>query len=123
MGGFTTKDLKRWCLSAIAVALIYNWWSLLAITSRPLLSAVARRTSHEDQEQLTITPQHGDANKAKIMFANSHALLDRIKQDAEQLPCQSIWRLICDHIAATAGRLRTGLNAALLPPKPPLLAG
>jgi hypothetical protein len=133
--GFTTKDLKRCRLSAMAVALVYNWWSLFvrlgspdarreAITSRPLLlSAVARRTSHAGQQQLTITPQHGDANKAKSMFANIHALLQRIKQHAEQLPCQSIWQLICDHIAATVGRLRASINAAMPPPKPPLLAG
>jgi hypothetical protein len=109
--GFTTKDLKRCRLSAMAVALIYNWWSLFvrlgspdarreAITSRPLLlSAVARRTSHAGQQQLTITPQHSDANKAKTMFANIHALLQRIEQHAEQLPSHSIWQLICDHIA------------------------
>lgn len=132
--GFTTKDLKRCRLSAMAVALIYNWWSLFvrlgspdarreAITSRPLLlSAVARRTSHAGQQQLTITPQHNDANKAKALFANIHALLQAIKQHAEQLPGQSVWQLICDHIAATVGRLR-GLGAALSPPMPLRLAG
>jgi hypothetical protein len=134
-GGFTTKDLKRCRLSAMAVALIYHWWSLFvrlgspdarreAITSRPLLlSAVARRTSHAGQQQLTITPQHGDANKARTIFATIHALLESIKRHAEQLPRQSIWSLICDHIAATVGLLRAGLNVALSPPKPPSLAG
>lgn len=47
-GGFTTQDLKRCRFNAIAVALMYNWWSLFvslahpkarleAITSRPFL--------------------------------------------------------------------------------------
>ena len=57
-GGFTTQDLARCRLSALAVAPIYNWWSLFvrlgnpkarleAITSRPfLLSAVTRQTTH-----------------------------------------------------------------------------
>ena len=51
-GGFTTHDLHRCQLSARAVALIYNWWSLFvrlanpearleAMTSRPwLMSSV-----------------------------------------------------------------------------------
>ena len=60
-GGFTTHDLHRCQLSARAVALIYNWWSLFvrlanpearreAITSRPwLMSSVGRRTEHAGQ--------------------------------------------------------------------------
>jgi hypothetical protein len=48
-GGFTTQDLARCRLSALAVALVYNWWSLFVrlgnpkarletITSRPFCS-------------------------------------------------------------------------------------
>jgi hypothetical protein len=60
-GGFTTHDLHRCQLSARAVALIYNWWSLFvrlahpkarreAITSRPwLLASVGRKTEHAGQ--------------------------------------------------------------------------
>ena len=76
-GGFTTHDPARCRLSALAVALIYNWWSLFvrlgnpkarleAITSRPsLLSAVARQTNHSGAQYLTISPQHAQADKAK----------------------------------------------------------
>src|SRR6266513_3975111 len=79
-GGFTTQDLARCRLSAQAVALIYNWWSLFvrlgnpkarleAITSRPfLLSAVARQTTHGGAQHLTITPQHAEADKAKSLL-------------------------------------------------------
>jgi hypothetical protein len=64
------------------VALIYNWWSLFvrlcnpkarleAITSRPfLLSAVARQTNHSGAQHLTISPQHAQADKAKLLLAN-----------------------------------------------------
>ena len=66
-GGFTTHDLRRCQLSARAVALIYNWWSLFvrlanpearreAITSRPwLMSSVGRRTEHAGQTTITLT--------------------------------------------------------------------
>ena len=65
-GGFTTHDLHRCQLSARAVALIYNWWSLFvrlanpearleAITSRPwLMSSVGRRTEHAGQTTITL---------------------------------------------------------------------
>ena len=67
----------------LAVAQIYNWWSIFtrmatrashgeAITTRPLLQhAVARRTRHANQTRLHISSLHG---KAK-MVAN---LLSRI---------------------------------------------
>ena len=66
-GGYTTRDLKRCRLSAMTVALAYNWWSLFvrlahplarleAITSRPLLlSGIGRLTAHAGQAQLSIT--------------------------------------------------------------------
>ena len=67
-GGFTTKDLHRCQLTARAVALAYNWWSLFvrlahpkarmeALNSRPLLLAgIAEKTRHARQDLLTITP-------------------------------------------------------------------
>jgi hypothetical protein len=66
-GGFTTHDLHRCHLSARAVALIYNWWSLfvrlaspearrVAIISRLwLMSSVRRRTEHAGQTTITLT--------------------------------------------------------------------
>ena len=69
-GGFTTHDLHRCQLSARAVALIYNWWSLFvrlanpqarreAITSRPwLMSSVGRKTEHAGQTTITLTGLH-----------------------------------------------------------------
>ena len=91
-GGFTTQDLARCRLSALAVALVYNWWSLFvrlgnpkarleAITSRPfLLSSVARQTTHGGAKQLTITPQHAEADKAKVLLGAIHALIDTVQK-------------------------------------------
>lgn len=74
-GGYMTHDIKRCRLTADAVALIDNWWSLFvrlanpdarleAITSRPfLLSGVARKTEHAGQQHLKITPLHGKHSK------------------------------------------------------------
>lgn len=71
--GFTTQDMKRCRLSAMGVALVYNWWSLFvrlanpqarmeALTSRALLlSGVGRKTSHAGQQHLAIAPMHGKA--------------------------------------------------------------
>ena len=75
-GGFTTHDLKRCCLVASMVALIYNWWNLFlrlanphkhheAITSRLLLlHGVTTKAQYGGQTALTITSQH--AKKATI---------------------------------------------------------
>jgi len=69
-GGFTTHGLHRCQLSARAVALIYNWWSLFArlaspvaqreaITSRPwLMSSVGSKTEHAGQTTITLTGLH-----------------------------------------------------------------
>lgn len=127
-GGFTTHDLSRCRLSAMAVALVYNWWSLFvrlgnpgarleAITSRPfLLAAVARRTTHAGAQQLTITPQHGKAEEAKSMLTSIHALLERFRQVAEQLRSRSVWQLICEHIVATVARFKPSTQLGLPPP-------
>ena len=64
-GGFTTHDLKRCCLVASMVALIYNWWNLFlrlanphkhheAITSRLLLlHGVTTKAQYGGQTALT----------------------------------------------------------------------
>ena len=127
-GGFTTQDLTRCRLSALAVALIYNWWSLFvrlgnpkarleAITSRPfLLSAVARQTTHGGAQHLTITSQHAQANKAQSMLAAIHALINQFKVAAEQLKTKSVWQLVCEHILTTVARFRSKIPRLLAPP-------
>lgn len=129
-GGFTTQDLARCRLSAMAVALIYNWWSLFvrlgnpkarleAITSRPfLLSAVARRSNHGGAQHLTITPQHAEADKAKSLLAGIHGLLARFKVAAEQLKTKSVWQLLCEHLLSTVASFKPKILRLLLPPTP-----
>jgi hypothetical protein len=133
--GFTTHDLARCRLSASAVALVYNWWSLFvrlgnpaarleAITSRPfLIAAVARRTTHANTQQLTITPQHAKAGAAQSMLTSIHGLLARFRDIAEQLQSTSVWQLICEHIMATVARFKPGQRLGLPPPAPVLLSG
>jgi hypothetical protein len=101
-GGFTTQDLKRCRLTAMAVALVYNWWSLFvrlanpkarleAITSRPfLLSGVALRTTHSGQQHLSITTLHGNAQEAQGMLSRVSRMLNHWKIAAEQLPLKSV---------------------------------
>ena len=132
-GGFTTQDLARCRLSAMAVALIYNWWSLFvrlgnpkarleAITSRPfLLSAVARRTTHGGAQHLTITSQHAQADKAKSLLAAIHRLLARFKIAAEQLKTKSVWQLVCEHILTTVAHYKPKIPSLLYPPTSRLL--
>jgi hypothetical protein len=129
-GGFTTQDLARCRLSAMAVALIYNWWSLFvrlgnpkarleAITSRPfLLSAVARRSHHGGAQHLTITPQHAEADKAKSLLSGIHGLLARFKVAAEQLKTKSVWQLLCQHLLTTVARFKPKILRLLVPPTP-----
>ena len=111
-GGYMTQDIKRCQLTASAVALIYNWWSLFvrlanpnarmeAITSRPfLLSGVARKTEHAGQQHLKITPLHGKNQKAREMLARVSALLQEWKSTAEQLGSLSVWMRVCESITA-----------------------
>lgn len=109
-GGYTTHDLKRCRLSAMTVALAYNWWSLFvrlahpearreAITSRPLLlSGIGRLTSHAGQAQLTITPMHGRAKQARTLLTAVSERLKAWKLTAEQLPIVSVWQRVCQFI-------------------------
>lgn len=113
-GGFTTHDLHRCRLSARAVALIYNWWTLFvrlahpdarreAITSRPwLMSSVGRRTEHAGQTTITITGQHAHFAKARAALRRVSAMLHEwMRQAAEQLNVRSVWQLCCDHLKRT----------------------
>ena len=109
-GGFTTSDIARCRLSAKAVALVYNWWSLFvrlanpkarmeAITSRPLLlSGIARQTSHAGQHHITVTAMHGYGLEAKAMLTRISALLKFWKNNAEQFNLKTVWQYACEHI-------------------------
>jgi hypothetical protein len=100
-GGFTTQDLTRCRL--LAVALIYNWWSLFvrladpehhreAITSRPLLlSAIARKTQHAGQVTLSITSPHGMRDSARRAYVRIAGFLAELRQNAEQLDPLARW--------------------------------
>jgi uncharacterized protein YegP (UPF0339 family) len=113
-GGFTTHDLHRCQLSARAVALIYNWWSLFvrlanpearreAITSRPwLMSSVGRKTEHAGQTTITLTGLHAHFAKAKSALMRVSALLnDWTARAAEQFNNTTVWNLVCDHLKLT----------------------
>ncbi len=131
-GGYTTQDLARCRLSALAVALIYNWWSLFvrlgnpqarleAITSRPfLLTAVARQTTHSGAKHLKITSQHAEADKAKAMLSAIHGLIEKFKSAAEQFKTKSVWQLVCEHIVATVAHFGPKIPLSLAPPIPDL---
>lgn len=111
-GGFTTQDIARCQLSAQAVALIYNWWSLFvrlanptqhqeAITSKPLLlQAIGRQTKHANKTTITIAPLHAKKDKA-IQWLN--CISRRLKQyqaNAEQLKISVLkqcWLFIKQH--------------------------
>ncbi|HXV11373.1 MAG TPA: transposase [Burkholderiales bacterium] len=125
-GGFTTHDLARCQLSARAVALIYNWWSLFvrlahpearreAITSRPwLMSSIGRKTEHAGQTTISLTGLHADFDLARIALTRVSTLLQGwARQTAEQLRPRLVWHCVCDHLKQ--------LLAGILPPKTPAL--
>ena len=122
-GGFTTHDLHRCQLSARAVAVIYNWWSLFvrlanpearleAMTSRPwLMSSVGRRTEHAGQTTITLTGQHAYFDKARqVLMRVSSQLQTWMSEAAEQFNAPSVWLRCCDHLKRTI--------AAIGPPAP-----
>ena len=127
-GGFTTHDLHRCQLSARAVALIYNWWSLFvrlanpearleAITSRPwLMSAVGRRTEHAGQTTITLTGQHAYFDKARqVLMRVSSQLQAWANEAAEQLQARSVWVRCCDHLKRTLAAIGPPKALRLLP--------
>lgn len=127
-GGFTTHDLHRCQLSARAVALIYNWWSLFvrlanpearreAITSRPwLMSAIGRRTEHAGQTTLTLTGLHADFRKAQAVLTRvSGWLKEWATRAAEQFNPTTVWRQCCDHLKRTLAAIGPPQTHRLLP--------
>ena len=116
--GFTTHDLHRCQLSARAVALLYNWWSLFvrlanpearleAITSRPwLMSSVGRRTEHAGQTTITLTGQHAHFDKARqVLTRISSQLQAWVSEAAEQLKSRSVWMHCCEYLKRTLAAL------------------
>ena len=81
----------------LAVALIYNWWSIFtrmatgashgeAITTRPLLQhPVARRTRHANQTRLHISSLHGKAKMVANLLNRISSWLKLFQESAEQL--------------------------------------
>ncbi|MHB1587509.1 MAG: transposase [Acidiferrobacteraceae bacterium] len=129
-GGFTTQDLKCCRFNAMAVALIYNWWSLFerlanpkarleAITSRPfLLSGVARKTRHAGQQHLVISHTDRHAHLAQAMLLPVSRMLQAwAKATAELLNPDALWQRVCEFLMMTL----TGVN--WLGPPPNRLAG
>ena len=126
-GGFTTHDLHRCQLSARAVALIYNWWSLFvrlanpgtrreALTSRPwLMASIGHKTHHEGQTCITLTGLHARFKEARARLTCVSALLQGwFSQAAEQFRTQTVWLRVCDHLKL--------LLAGVRKPKTPHLA-
>ena len=127
-GGFTTHDLHRCQLSARAVALIYNWWSLFvrlaspaarreATTSRPwLMSSVERRTEHAGQTTITLTGLHALFGKARqVLMRISSQLQTWVAEAAEPLNIKSVWQLCCDHLKHTLAAIGPPPTLRLLP--------
>ncbi len=68
---------------------------LEAITSRPLLlSSVGRLTQSGRQRKLTMSSQHGRAEKSKQMCQRIHDFFKQLKQVAPQLTSEEYWKLI-----------------------------
>lgn len=110
-GGYTTHDLHRCQLTARAVALIYNWWSLFvclanpearreAITSRPwLMPSVGQRTEHAGQTTVTLIGQYGHFEQARQALMRVSAQLQAwARESAEQLKTVAVWRSVCDYL-------------------------
>ena len=110
----TTHDMHRCELSAQAVALTHNWWSLFvrpahpqarreALTSRPwLMAAVGRATSHARPTTLTLCglPAHAEEAKAAPMQVSTR-LRAWATQTGEQFTTQAVWRFVCDRLKQT----------------------
>lgn len=124
-GGFTTQDLHRCQLSARAVALIYNWWSLFArlanpakrreaITSRPwLMSSIGRKTEHSGQTTITINGLHAQCEKARKALTKISTLLNSwVNLTAEQSNPLIVWQRFCEYLKF----ILTGRRGSRYPP-------
>lgn len=110
-GGTMMPDIKRYRLTAEAVAQTDNQWSwfvrlahpdagLEAITSRTfLLSGVNRKTEYGGQQHLKSTSLHGKNKQTRKMLTRVNALLKHWKRTAEQFDSQDIWLRVGQVIA------------------------
>jgi len=118
--GFTTKDLHRCELSARAVALIYNWWSLFvrmanpsarreALTSRPwLMASIGRKTQHAGQTWISLTGLHAHFKDARARLTHVSTLLQSwFAQTTEQFKTKIVWQRVCDHLKLLIARIGT----------------
>jgi len=128
-GGFTTHDLHRCQLSAGAVALMYNWWSLFvrlanpkarreALTSRPwLMASIGHKTQHAGQTWITLTGLHARFKEARARLTCVSALLQGwFSQAAEQFKTETVRLRVCDHLKhllAGVGPPKTQYPAAI----------
>jgi hypothetical protein len=126
-GGFTTLDLHRCQLSARAVALIYNWWSLFvrlaspearreAIASRPwLMSSIGRKTQHAGQTTITLTGLHALFGRARDALLRVSTMLKAwAERAAERLHSTTVWCLACDHLRRVLAGIRQPNSSRLL---------
>lgn len=126
-GGYTTHDLARCRMMARVIALTYNWWSLFvrlaipnkhaeAITSRPLLlQAVGKQTWHGGRRTLTLTSMHAEAKNVKQLLISLGSFLREIRENAEQLGWESVWRKILSRVFRWFLRGRSLTPPPLLP--------
>jgi hypothetical protein len=92
--------------SVVAIALVYNWWTIFmrlgipdkhaeAITSRPLaLHGIARQTRHGNRTTVEIASTHAKASQIAKTPAKVSRFLKPIKTTAEQLTQRERWKLI-----------------------------
>lgn len=103
--GYATADLKRSQLMARMVGLFFNWWSIFmrsvtgkrhgeAVTTRPMMQGVARRTTHGNQRQLTITSVHARGRTIAQLLHGMSEWIGRVSRSAEQLTGLARWSAI-----------------------------
>jgi hypothetical protein len=115
--GYTTQDLHRCQLSARAVALIYNWWSLFvrlanpearreAITSRPwLMASIGCKTEDTGQTCITLTGLHARFADARARLTRVSALLQSLcGKITEQFNAEIAWQRVCDYLKQLLAR-------------------
>ena len=117
------------------MALVHDWWSLYtrlidpehhgeAITSRPLLHAVARQVRHGKQTRLLITSSHADAPAIRRRLALAVAFLWGLNETAEPLSdletwCRTLSRALIQVPPWSRHPPATGLSARVTPQPEP----
>ena len=127
-GGFTTRDIHRCQLSARAVALVYNWWSVFvrlanpsarceAITSRPwLMASIGSKTQHDGQTCITMTGLHARFEDARARLTRVSTLLQGwFAQITEQFKTETVWQRVCDYLKRLLAGVYTKKKRRLAP--------